>query len=85
VGAGAGVAELVRAALRAHHARPTPFLPPPIATLRESSPVYGRRRRRQHPPDPISRSALPPRQTHSLRAALASAPAVPHAPTGVSR
>jgi len=45
VGAGASVPDLVRAALRAHHARPTAILPPPIATLRESSPSYGRRRR----------------------------------------
>jgi hypothetical protein len=49
VGPGASVPDLVRAALRAHHMRPAPILPPPIATLRESSPAYGRRRRRRRP------------------------------------
>ena len=49
VGAGAPVPDLVRAALRAHRARPMPVLPPPIATLRELSPAYGRRGRRHRP------------------------------------
>ena len=43
VGAGAGVPDLVRAALRAHRERRSAILPPSIATLREQSPVYGRR------------------------------------------
>jgi hypothetical protein len=48
VGVGAGVPDLVRAALRAHRARGDALLPPPVTTVRESSPAYGRGRRRHH-------------------------------------